>query len=205
MDFSCLVLAAGKGRRFGSPKQHYSWRGTQLWSRAYNTLRNVTAGDIVVVGLDIPGGRTRQESVTSGLRLIDTDRVVIFESARPLATEQEICDLLEEEHPSVTFGSKIDTPVYSFKTKKFLKPNGVRVIQNLQCFDTKLLKEAHEKTRLTNAPDDTIVMHEALGIEPRILDANMFNLWKIVVEDDIYVLNALAYSQNREDTKDLVF
>lgn len=202
MDFGCLVLAAGKGRRFGCEKQFYSWNGTQLWSRAYNTLRNATSGEIVVVGLDVDGGKTRQESVVSGLRLIDSEKVVIFECARPLASEQDIINLLEEDHPSVTYGSKIDTPVYSFKAKKYIQPTGIRVIQNLQCFDTSMLKEAHAKTKLRNATDDTAVMHEALGIEPRILDANMFNLWKMTYPDDIHILNALAYSQGKQ--KDLV-
>ena len=144
MNFGCLVLAAGKGRRFGSEKQFFSWKGTQLWSRSYNTLREATSGDIVVVGLDIEGGRTRQESVRSGLRLIDSEKVIIFEAARPLASEQDVINLVEEDHPSVTFGSKIDTPVYNFKTKKYIQPSGIRVIQNLQCFETNLLKKSHE-------------------------------------------------------------
>lgn len=203
MNFGCLVLAAGKGRRFGSEKQFFTWRGTQLWSRAYNTLREVTSGDIVVVGLDIEGGRTRQESVSSGLRLIDSDKVIIFEAARPLVSEKDVMDLIEEDYPSVTFGSKIDTPVYSFKTKKYIKPSGIRVVQNLQCFETSLLKEAHQKTKLKNAGDDTIIMHEALGIEPRILEANMFNLWKVIEKNDIFVLDALSYSQNKDS--DLIF
>ena len=76
MDTSCIVLAAGEGRRFGMEKQYYAWRSKMLWQISYNLAKNITQ-DVVCVGLDIEGGRTRQESVKNGLKAVSNDLSLI--------------------------------------------------------------------------------------------------------------------------------
>tara|TARA_B100000029_G_scaffold511562_1_gene605954 strand:+ start:304 stop:894 length:591 start_codon:yes stop_codon:yes gene_type:complete len=191
MDTSCLVLAAGEGKRFGMEKQYFAWRSKMLWQISYNLAKNISQ-DVVCVGLDVDGGNTRQESVRNGLASINSDRVVIIEIVRPLVEEEDVQRLLEIDHPSVTYGLDVETPVYDRQNDKYLLPNRMSIIQNLQVFDTKLLKEAHRKTSITNALDDTMLMHEVHGIKPHIVRGDMRTLWKLTYQDDVEVLDALA-------------
>ena len=191
MDTSCLVLAAGEGNRFGMEKQYFAWRSKMLWQISYNLAKNISQ-DVVCVGLDVEGGSTRQESVKNGLNSIHSDRVVIIEIVRPLASEDDINRLLDIEHPSVTYGYNIETPIFDRGKKEYILPNRLSIIQNLQVFDTKLLKEAHQKTSMRDAPDDTILMHDVHGIEPRIVKGDIRALWKLTYKEDVEVLDALA-------------
>ena len=191
MDIGCLVLAAGEGKRFGMEKQYFAWRSKMLWQISYNLAKNISS-DVVCVGLDIDGGKTRQESVKSGLRLIDNKRVVIIETVRPLVDEEDIKKLLEIDYPSVTYGLNIETPIFDKKKKEFILPDRMSIVQNLQAFDTKLLKEAHEKTSIKEAPDDTIIMHDVHKIEPRIIQGDIKKLYKVTYKEDIDVLDAFA-------------
>ena len=189
-DIAFLILAAGQGRRFGMPKQFYIWRGQELWIRSYNIAKNIS-NDVVSVGLDVDGGSTRQASVKSGLRLIDSERVVILETARPLINEQCIHTLLEVQHPSVTYGLNIETPIYSREKRKYIFSEEASLIENLQVFDTALLKEAHNKTKMKNAPDDTCLMQEVHGIEPYIVPGSLTYLYKLTTKEDLPVLSAM--------------
>lgn len=191
MDTSCLVLAAGEGKRFGMEKQYFAWRSKMLWQISYNLAKNISQ-DVVCVGLDIEGGKTRQESVKNGLTSIKSDRVVIIEIVRPLIGEDDVHRLLEVDHPSVTYGLNIETPIYDRKRKEYTLPDRMSIVQNLQVFDTKLLKEAHRKTSMRDAPDDTMLMHEVHGIEPHIVRGDIRALWKLTYQDDVEVLDALA-------------
>lgn len=189
-DFTCLVLADGKGTRFGMEKQFAPWGQKMLWQVCYELACDLTK-DRVVVGVDINGGPTRQASVKSGLRLVDTKRVVIMEAARPLVTLGDVERLLKEDYPSVTYGSVLDTPVYNLIEKKY-SPNDMCLIHNLQVFDTELLREAHAKTAMEDAPDDTILMHEVHDIAPRILKPkNEASLYRVIYPTDMMVVDAL--------------
>jgi len=190
-DVGFIVLAGGAGKRFGMPKQFYSWMGQELWIRSYNVARNISDQEVVCVGLDVDGGKTRQESVKSGLRLIDSERVVILETAMPLVNEATIHKLLEIQHPSVTYGKNIESSIYSRKKQEFLPEGGVSVIYPLQVFDTKLLKQAHEKTTIRKAPDDASLMKQVHGIEPYIINGSMKELFKVISKADLAILNSL--------------
>lgn len=159
MKTSCLVLAGGEGTRFGMEKQFFSWRSKMLWQISYNLAKDISK-DVVCVGLDIESGNTRQESVAKGLEAIDGDRVVIIEIVRPLITVKQVEDLLAVDYPSVTYGLTPETPVYSYQKNAYSTPEDTAIIQNLQAFDTKLLRQAHKETNIINAADDTILMHD---------------------------------------------
>lgn len=193
MDFGCIILAAGQGKRFGMEKMYYSWHNKMLWQNSYNLAKQFMS-DVVVVGLDIDGGKTRQESVRSGLRLIDNERVIILEIARPLVSREDIHVIMDINYPSVTYAVKSEEAVWDSKSNMFLNPKTLSTVKNLQAFDTKLLKEAHNKTSLLDAPDDTCIMHEVHGIEPHLIEGKLSNLWKLTTEEDIGILDALCSS-----------
>lgn len=191
MNISCLILAAGKGRRFGQEKMYATWKGIQLWQRAYSCAKDTLNGDVFVVGLDIEGGNTRQESVKNGLKLITTDKVIIHEVSRPLITSDHYKKLIEENYPSVTFATINDTPLYNYTLSKYCQPEETMTIQNLQMFDTKLLIEAHSKTTIKNATDDTILMKDVHNIDPKIIPIVDRSLFKVIYREDMQILDAI--------------
>jgi len=85
-----VVVAAGKGERFGKPKALVEVGGVPLWQRAVSVLEAAGASEIVVVGEvpgGIPGGERRRDSVAVGVgALSDCEWVLVHDAARPLAT-----------------------------------------------------------------------------------------------------------------------
>lgn len=96
-----VVVAAGRGDRFGAAKQFLELDGMRLVDRAVSACRAVcdlvvvvvpagTAWDGPPVAAAVPGGATRSESVRAGLAALeaagdDLDVVLVHDAARPLA------------------------------------------------------------------------------------------------------------------------
>ncbi len=91
MSIHGIVVAAGRGERFGAPKAEVPLRGVALWQRAVGALRGAGVEQVVVVGPvpgGIPGGDRRRDSVAAGLAALpaDAEWVLIHDAARPLAS-----------------------------------------------------------------------------------------------------------------------
>jgi len=87
-----VVVAAGSGERFGSPKHLIEVGGVPMWLRGRMLLESAGATEVVVVGEvpdGIPGGDRRRDSVAAGLTALESraDWVLVHDAARPLATE----------------------------------------------------------------------------------------------------------------------
>jgi 2-C-methyl-D-erythritol 4-phosphate cytidylyltransferase len=92
-----VVVAGGRGERFGGPKQFARVGGRTVASLAVAAARAVADSVVLVVpegyggdgeGADhvVVGGQTRSQSVRAGLALAgDADVVVVHDAARPLA------------------------------------------------------------------------------------------------------------------------
>jgi len=96
MNYSAIILAAGKGTRYRETKQDVIFHNKPLWKFSCDTTASVVGRErIVVVGKDIPGGKTRTQSVFNGLEALpkDTDRVIIVEAARPMVTKEQVREL----------------------------------------------------------------------------------------------------------------
>ena len=94
-----IVVAAGRGDRFGGPKRFLELAGVRLVDRAVTACTDVCDAVVVVlppgVAWDGPavhaavrGGATRSDSVRAGLAALPTtvDVVVVHDAARPLAS-----------------------------------------------------------------------------------------------------------------------
>ena len=94
-----VVVAAGRGDRFGAPKQFLELDGQRLVDRAIAACRAVSDEVVVVLpagaGWDgapvdavVPGGAARSDSVRAGLGALrrDVDVVIVHDAARPLAS-----------------------------------------------------------------------------------------------------------------------
>ena len=63
-----IILAGGQGTRYQKRKQFELLNGIEMWKHVYQKALKVVEKDkIVVVGVDVEGGKTRSESVKMGL------------------------------------------------------------------------------------------------------------------------------------------
>lgn len=108
MKWGAVIVAAGRGTRFGRPKQLIDIAGSPmlLWSvRAFASMPEVS--DIIVVTEGawlaevaavvsdwavIPGGATRQASVYEGVKAVPArcDAVLVHDGARPLIAPEDV-------------------------------------------------------------------------------------------------------------------
>ena len=187
--FSGLILAAGNGIRFGEKKQFIQLKEKPIWQWSYDIAKKCL-DEVVVVGVDFKGGKTRQESVRIGLKHITGDRVVIFDASRPLVTEEQVKKIKEAilEYPTVSFGI---TPSDTMYSHQWWKRNGLMALQVPQAFDTKMLKEAHRFNKGQNATDDTTLIYERYNITPMIIGGGI-NLHKLTYPEDLKIIKALC-------------
>ena len=187
-----VILAGGKGTRFHGQKQFFNLMGRPLWQYTYDKVKKVLKNEnLVVVGIDIPGGDTRTFSVINGLKKLDadTDRVLIAEAARPLVTEDQLKILLEDEHPSVSFVMPLVYTVIK-RDGSYLNRNELYELLTPQAFDYKLLTSAFDSGQFTDMTDETRVMYEYHQIQPFLIETTE-NLIKVTYQKDIAVIEQL--------------
>lgn len=198
MKYSAIVLAAGSSTRYGEKKQDLEFHGKPLWRYSFETAVKVVGKDnVVVVGKDFPGGDTRTGSVIKGLNALsdETERVVILDAARPMVTEEQIKELLENPNPSVTFVRPlVNTPI--FRDGTYVNRNEMYDMLVPQCFDYKLLVEAYESGKFEDMTDETRVMFEYHGIKPTLIETEN-NLYKVTYPGDLLIIESI-YQQMRD-------
>lgn len=192
MKYGAIVLAAGFSTRFGGKKQDLEFHGKQIWQHAYDTAKSVVGdGNIVAVGKDLPGGETRTKSVVIGLKALpqDTDRVIILDAARPLVTDKQIKELLENQNPSCSFVRPlVNTPI--FRDGTYVNRNEMYDLLVPQAFDYKLLLEAYNSGNFEDMTDETRVMYEYHGIKPTLIETEN-NLYKVTYPGDLMIVESI--------------
>ena len=180
-----IILAGGKGTRFHQQKQFVQLWGKELWRHVYDkACQLIPKGQIIVVGVDVPGGETRSGSVMNGLNgLKECEKVLLLEAARPLVTVEQIQTLIDCNGDSVTFVAPcIDTIIK--KDKTYLNRNDCLRMQTPQAFNFGLLKKAYETGKYLDMTDETRVLFEEYGIEPTFVEGGE-NLYKVTYPKDI--------------------
>jgi 2-C-methyl-D-erythritol 4-phosphate cytidylyltransferase len=199
-----ILVAAGRGDRFGQLKQFCDLAGTRIVDRACGLLVDA-CDDVVVVlpsgvawdgaGVAVTGGATRSESVRSGLRLVPEAArvVVVHDAARPLASRP----LLDAVVAAVNAGA--DAAVPAVPVPDTLKRvDGARVlatvdradlvaVQTPQAFRAAALRRAH--ARGDDASDDAALV-EAAGGSVVVVPGDPRNI-KITQPADLSVAAAL--------------
>lgn len=131
MNYSFILLAAGKGVRLGkaTPKQFLPLAGKPMIVHTLERADKLPqVSEIIVVCASefmpiirsyadnygilkciryVEGGATRQESVYNGLLASSEDMVIIHEAARPLVSLQEFEELIQVPHDNVTLSYSI--------------------------------------------------------------------------------------------------
>lgn len=192
MKYSAILLAAGKGTRYKEKKQDVIFHNKPLWRYAYECAKKIVGKqNIIVVGKDIHGGVTRTESVLKGLESIpsDTDRVVILEAARPMVTEKQIRQLLEDSYPSCSFVRPLVNTVI-FRNGTYINRDSLYELLTPQAFDYKLLLSAYRSGKFNDMTDETRVMYEFHGIRAHFIETET-NLYKVTYPGDLDIIESI--------------
>ena len=192
-----IVVAAGSGSRFGSPKQFSLINERRVVDWAVETARLASDGVVVVLPADqatreggVVGGATRSASVRSGLAAVPNDATIIcvHDAARPFASEF----LFDEVIDAVCAGADGAVPgLPVVDTIKFVGENNVVVstpnrrdlvaVQTPQAFRAKTLRQAHAHNP-EGTDDSTLV--ENNGFRVVVVNGDPLNR-KITTPEDL--------------------
>lgn len=190
IEFSCILLAGGKGERFGSPKQYELLKGKEVWLYAYEQCVKV-CDEVIVVGRDVQAGETRSQSVMNGLEKVTNPVVVIVEAARPLVTASQIegiASVVSPVYPSWAYRLQANYTIYHDKLGH-LNRDELFYVQVPQAFFTQTLRTAYEKATKSYT-SDTMLLEDVLNIKPMFLHGSP-RLHKITYKEDLKMIEGL--------------
>lgn len=182
---SAVILAGGRGERFGStiPKPFMSLNGKKVIDYSIEMLEKYV-DEIVIVSQQkyknythAQPGSTRQKSVHNGLKKCSNpDFVIVHDAVRPFLTEE----MMEGIIRALDNGSKcVDTAVNVLDGLLFngvpLDKRGFMLSQTPEAFDYQMLLDAHESAMSDDSQDDVSLFHEKYNIEPTIVDGVYLN------------------------------
>jgi 2-C-methyl-D-erythritol 4-phosphate cytidylyltransferase len=169
-----IVVAAGKGERFGGDKALVRLGGRPLWEWARDVLATAGADPVVIVGDipgAIPGGWRRRDSVRAGLDAVaGTEFVLVHDAARPLASPALVSAVLARLHAGGVDGVIPVVPVRD--TLKRIEGDRVAsttdrgdlaAAQTPQGFVTETLRRSHDASD-EDATDDAELVERYGGI-----------------------------------------
>lgn len=193
-----IVVAAGGGTRFGSPKGGVMLGGRPLWERARDALLEGGVDSAVVVGPGgIPGGRRRRDSVAAGLATLPegAERVLVHDAARPLATAALTRRVLERLVAGGVDGVVPAVPVRDTLKRvegdwvvETVERSPLVAIQTPQGFLVESLRAAHAADD-QDASDDAVLI-ERWGGSIAVVPGEEANL-KITFPADLAVAEAM--------------
>lgn len=222
IDVSCIIVAAGEGKRFGSNKIFAEVGGKILLEYSLEVFDSHEAIKEIVVVLNekdleyseyliskyckirriIRGGRERSESVKNGLREVSGDYVLIHDGARPNITKSLIDSLLLElrESDVVIPAIPVRETVAYFESGILVRGvdrTNLYAIQTPQAFRRELLEKAFEKAN-RNYTDESSLIFDTLGIKAKMVEGSMDNI-KITYPEDLNMFKRLTF--NAEDLR----
>ena len=198
-----MIVAAGRGLRFGSQKQFAAFDGATVAAHSVRAARSVASRVVLVVpddyvgdgeGADevVVGGATRSESVRAGLdRCGDVAIVVVHDAARPLASPALFSAVVD----AVTAGADCAVPGLAITdtVKRVVRDDVATLVsatvsredlvtvQTPQAFAHDALRRAHDASG--DATDDAALV-EAIGGRCVVVSGEVTNI-KITVAGDV--------------------
>lgn len=221
--YTLVLLAGGKGTRMKQtlPKQYLLLAGKPIIMHTIEKIEKIKEIEEIVIVCEeqyIPkleeykknymiskkiryakAGKTRQESVYNGLKLVKTDSVIIHEAARPFVNKNEFEKLINFNAQNVTYTYPIQFTVLKSKHDKIsglLDRDELVNIQLPQKFETKSLLDAHKKAEKDKKifTEDASLLYYYDNKEIKTLMGTQYNL-KITESLDL-VIGELLYKEN---------
>jgi len=208
-----VIVAAGKGERFGGAKQFVSLRGRSLVAWSVDAALAVADRVVVVVparALDVQGslaqlgradvivagGPTRAASVRAGLSVVapEAEVVVVHDGARPLASAalfRSVVDAVDAGADAVVPGLALTDTIKQVAGDLVVATvarDGLVAVQTPQAFRADVLRRAHRGG--ADATDDATLV-EACGATVRVVAGEPGNI-KITTPLDLEMAEALA-------------
>lgn len=201
-----IVVAAGRGERFGGPKQRQLIGGRSVVERSVETACGACDGVVVVLppgddrtvaGADVivAGGATRSASVRAGLAAVPpgADVIVVHDAARPLATAplwRAAIDAVRAGADAALCAVPVtDTVkrVHDGRVVATLDRAELVAVQTPQAFRASALRAAHRGG--ADATDDGALV-EAAGGRVVVVPGSIANI-KLTHRHDVLVAEAL--------------
>lgn len=211
MNYSAIVLCAGKGSRSGLTynKMLYRFKNKTVYEMSMEIfLNDGRCKQIVVVTKEeelddlkklisskkidyVFGGKERQDSVYNGLRVVKEDYVLIHDGARPYLKKENIDDILECLNKNdacllvVPVKDTIKVCIDGNIVKTLPREQLVQA-QTPQAFKTELIKRCYQKGKDKNyiATDDASLVEYFENIEVKAVLGSYSNI-KITTPDDL--------------------
>lgn len=213
-----IILAAGKGKRFGSLKQFFFIKNKPLFIYSVIAFEKSVCDEIFIVTLRnkkrdvqnwvkdlsflkvkkvIIGGEERFHSVMKALRFLPNEGyVAIHDASRPLVTPDFINRgfKLVEKYKAVIFGIKSEDTlktVFNNKVIATLDRNYIYRVQTPQFFEIEIIKKAYQlaKKEKWKGTDDAYFLEKA-GFSIYLFAGNKKNL-KVTTKEDLELINTL--------------
>ena len=214
--FGAVVLAGGRGERFGGDKSRALLDGLPLWRYPVDRCMEIKdCREIIIVGVgaDDPfaldavfddgvglkrlvfvestGFGVRCRDMEVGLKEVISSRVVILESARPLVTCEQISRVAHSGHTCASFGMvNVDTVMLDDGGIETWDPGELVLLQAPQAFNTRLLRGAVGKHDGLLWSCEVCLMEWVYGVKPFIFVGGV-NLWKVTYPYDLRFLEVI--------------
>ena len=211
MNYSAIVLCAGKGSRSGLTynKMLYRFKNKTVYEMTMDIfLNDERCKQIVVVTKEeelddlkklisskkidyVFGGKERQDSVYNGLQVVKEDYVLIHDGARPYLKKENIDDILEclnKNNACLLVVPVKDTIKVCMDGNivKTLPREQLVQAQTPQASKTELIKRCYQKGKDQNyiATDDASLVEYFENIEVKAVLGSYSNI-KITTPDDL--------------------
>lgn len=213
MEYSAIILAAGKGSRTNLEynKVFYQFSDGQvlLLKTLSPFLNDRSCRQIVIVTTEDEiasiqemikdtkitytyGGATRQESVYNGLQVVSNEFVMIHDGARCFISAHEIDECkkaLEHNDACLLMVPVIDTIKKVVDGYVVYTPirSELYAAQTPQCFKTKLIKECYQKAKKEGAlaSDDASLVELYSDVKIKVVKGEYANK-KVTTKEDLY-------------------
>ena len=222
MKIVSVLLAGGKGKRFGEKKQFFKLNNEPIFQYSLNTVNKIDAINEIILVLPeedidrikifsfkpvkkVVGGDERQFSVFNGLKAIeDADIVIIHDTARPFATEKFFLDGIKNVKKgfdgSITAIKSRDT-VKRVKNRQIIETldrNEILLVQTPQTFVfDKLLKAHHIAIEKGIIGTDDSYLMELAGYKITYNEGSPLN-FKITTKEDLQIANCLLKNSKKK-------
>jgi 2-C-methyl-D-erythritol 4-phosphate cytidylyltransferase len=201
-----IVVAGGRGSRFGAAKQFARLGGATVLERSVASTARACDGVVVAVPAEsgwqpvapvvaVAGGATRAGSVRSALAAVpaDAEIVVVHDAARPLASPllfaaviAAVRDGADAAVPALAITDTVKR-VDGDRVVETVPREGLVVVQTPQAFRAAALRRAHATG--SEGSDDAMLVEQAGGVV-RIVAGEARNL-KITVTADLELAAAM--------------